>query len=311
MFKSLILFASVFNLAHAEVCDVSSPSDRLREITFANGQKIFAVFQTHVNRDMPGILAKLINSKVSDEDYQQTMNYLINRTHFSRPQAEADLDLVTNLIAENPGLDFISAESSNDIVQFNLQQFGFLQRDLRKNLSERQYPITEEIDELEKAMLGTAYHLAINKPEVLAQIKVMGFESADAIREDTEATLAAEDLFKKLNALGRDDFVFRQNLNGQEMKIWELYGDYEPARDEARFLNSIQTEKIPEALREDTVAWITARLREFAALKNREDQVVRNLLNHGKSGILIMGERHMNSLTNKLRAQCMQSRLLL
>ncbi|NJM10497.1 MAG: hypothetical protein HC883_06540 [Bdellovibrionaceae bacterium] len=295
------------------ICEVTaSPQnpERLRTMTMPDGRRIFVLGHTHGDREIPFALDRLVNqatSGLSNTQFIEKLNALVSSAWAASAQADHDMRLITALLRENPDLSFLGFEATDKVTQNNLGEYALLKASFENTFAQRNLVPSKEQTNLLTVALGPVFSLKFGGAEEVAGLDLVGFESEASTKAADLASEEAETLKATLLLAGKDDPAFLKNVGGTDFLLWDLYDDYTPEIDDARLLAGIKRSDIPPAYRTATLLWIEARLKEMAALKRRERDVVAAMLTHGSSGLLLMGEKHLVSLSRELRRQCLST----
>lgn len=291
-------------------CEITETDRRFRSIQLTNGKAIFLLGYTHGDRALPFNLAKLVKSSVPNEIFLQKLNELIEGDYFAIKQVNENIKQIGQLIRDREDLKFIAVESTREAAKNSIDEYAMLSKEYRRVLNERGIELTPQLESLERAALGPAYSIALSGDEALTGVEVTGFESAEAVRQENEIGAAAEKLVAKLKKAAKEDRNFVGNLNGTDMLLWNMYDNFVPETDTNKILANIPKSQIPEAHRLETLRWIELLIGEMTTAKIREREVVRAIMDSKESGLLLIGDKHLNSIVQEIRAKCIESQLL-
>lgn len=311
---SLIVLSSLFSHAQTS-CRIENPrsgtgAERTRLVRFPDGRELYLIGHNHGDRAYPFELSKLLSrsESLTARDFLEQLDALAQGIVVAARQAPEDLSYLRSLLTSNPRLKFVGFESTDEVLRNNLIQYTAFHNDFFAKLSQRGIEPTERLKNMILVALGPACFVKINEPSLFIDRTARGFESERATERAERAEAEAEGAHEELKKIAGHDREFMGNISGTDFQLWmQVYPGYVPERDDPKVIGKIEKAAIPEAYRQATMNWIVARLAEMAAMKQREIDVAEGMLATGQSGVLIMGERHMNSVASILKAKCENS----
>ena len=310
---NFIIVVFSYSLSHGtsycqvQVQDVSPGDSRARQIFFPDGREITIVGHTHGDRSLPEDLLKLTlipTQELSNEVFLEKLSGLVETVHFAKKHLPADQIFLKRLLQTQRKIQFVGFESTNAITQNNMHHYSLLHAGFIENFSLRGLHLSPDHSDLLLVAIGPVASLRILEPNLFNDRRILGFESEAATKAYARASEDVDAIRKKLDEVSRGDRKFQGNIQGTDLQLWQEYDHYVPVRDEAAFLASIASAKIPPAYRELTLQWARARLKEMRELKRREQDVVDNMVATETSGVLFMGYKHLISVSQMLAQKC-------
>lgn len=308
----LVFLIALAGPVWAEICDVVAPpqSDRLEKIVLADGRQIYMLGYNHGDRELPFAMAELVKkraSKMSNQDLQAQIAQLAESVSTAVDEEKVDFEQLRGLLQGQPGLRFVGFETEDKYVHPNLENYQLMLNDFRAMVQARAPgEMTAEMD-LERVVLGAAGALTLAEPDLFKDRELRGFESSNAGDASDKATRAADQALEQLKALAAGDTGFLSNVSGTKFQLEMMYSDYSAAMDSA-ILQKIQAAQMPERYRAATLGWVRLKLAEMAADKQREHDVVENIIATNQSGVLVMGSEHLSGIMDRLQKRCVALR---
>jgi hypothetical protein len=303
-FLSPVLFAAE--------CRQNPDDGRLRAVEFPDGRRIFVLSHNHGDRVLPFALLKLVRSKeLSNAEFRQGLAALGEKVRNAEGQIAQDTETLRQLLKDNPDLKFLAEESTNRIVQNNLENYALLEGGFNSAFKKRGLVPTEDEKRVMRVVLGPVYYIKLHEPERLLGREVLGFETDEANALEDAAEKRADALVDQLDELSKSNGKFISNLWGTRIQLWSLYDTFNPESDIPKIMASVHEDSIPETLRQPTLAWIRATLDDMAGYKRREVDISSGMIKSGKSGILVMGADHLKSLMTRLQGDCTKAEPLM
>lgn len=300
----LLSFFIPWHLAFAAcVIQQSEQSSRLQTLEYADGRRFYFLGHTHGSRQLPEALAKLVRADQGSEIAFAQAFRALPVNPWALDQVSQDISLLRYFLAD-PKIDFVAMEGTPATVQNNLREYAHLRRGFQQAFEIRQVEPNESHVEVLRVALGPVAYLQSSEPELFSKKSILGFESEQAIAEESEAergTAAARAIL--MQAVGGDTKTAGR-ISGLEFSLWSRLEDYVPERDETRVLEQAERSEVAAAVRVPALSWLRALLHEIAATKKRERAVVENMLGVARSGVLVMGQEHIDSVMRELRRQC-------
>lgn len=299
-------------LAFADTCKVVSVSaghntDRIRLVRFTDGRGIWIVGHNHGLRDIPFELMRILRlsqDQADNANFTRQLDNLAARATTATREAIVDLEALRALISANPEIGFMGFESTQETWEGNLPNYARLQIRFDETLLRRGLTATTAQSQLPLVAMGPLSYLKINNPETLGDREVRGFESANVIKETELAAATAEKALADLRKLAAGDKKFLGNISGTDTQLWSVYTKLGSSVSEDSLRDLMKKAPIPAAYREATMIWFNARLVEMAGYKARELAVVENTLATGKSGVVVMGKKHLDSIADAFAKAC-------
>jgi hypothetical protein len=309
MQKIILLLAFTFSVsAWADACVVETPanSDRLEKIEFPDGREIYMLGYVHGDRELPFKMADLIKTraaKMTATAIHTEIAALEDDASVALDEEKIDLGQIRNLLQSQPLLTFVGFETEDQYAVSNLENYQKMLTDFRAMVNALDTTSLPAEENLEHIVLGAAGTLRLTDPQLFQSRQIRGFESSNGTSASADATVASEAALEQLRTLAKGDQDFLKNVNGTGLQLDLMYADYSP--DQAQgLLAAVQKAPMPEKYRAATLNWVQLKLAEMAADKQREHDVVANLLAANASGILIMGSAHMDGIMSQLQKQC-------
>jgi hypothetical protein len=306
----LILISALGPTLWAAPCSISKGDDpangyRVRIVKFADGREITIVGHNHGDRDLPFELYDLIKTeKLPNHEFSARLEALAGKVQMASRQAAGDVAYFRDYLARANGKAFVGFESTEQIAHNNFANYALLRDGFNEALAKRALERGPAAASVIQVALGPAFYLLIEQPELAKNLEIRGFESEEAIRAYDEASAAVEQAMARLKELAGLDQKFMSGISGTDFQLWMLYDAFDPVNDPEKILATIRLEEIPEAYRQATLEWLRARLNEMSTLKDREAAVADGMIGAGRSGILFMGEKHLEGVAAALAERC-------
>jgi hypothetical protein len=307
----ILLFISVLAPAlSAAPCEISKGGDpanayRVRIVKFADGREVTIVGHNHGDRELPFQLYDLIKADdLANPEFSARLETLAARVEIASRQAAGDAEYFRDYLSRAKGRPFVGFESTEEIAHGNFENYALLRDGFKKALAKRGLAGGPAADGVIRVSLGPAFYLLLDQPQLAENLEVRGFESKEAIRAYDQASERAERALARLKELAFNDQKFLGGISGTDFQLWMLYDAFDPALDPPKILASIRLGEIPAAYRAATLDWMRARLDEMSTLKAREAAVADGMIGAGRSGILFMGEKHLEGVAAALARRC-------
>lgn len=312
-FSTLIVCGGAQALA-ANDCEIRSLpnaqiSSRSRAIHFANGREIILVGHRHVNRQYNlklNSLTRKSQAEVSNARFVTELQEMLNDDSLAVKHAGQDLKFLKEFLQQRPDIQFVGVEGTQLTVQENVSWYQGLQSRYFSQLSRRNLPVSVDHQNAILLVAGAATYLSIVEPGRLRGRPLAGVESENESNIHDEALDEFDQAADALKAQAKGDKVFLKMISETYTQFQQAYPTYDPILHDPKYIAEVR-KNIPAKYAELGMKWFKAGLKEMAAMKDRDREIAKNLIERNETGLLLFGHGHLDSVALMLKESCLKS----
>lgn len=308
--RFLVLFLNLVSSLAFGFCEITNVpgkiSDRTRRIEFPDGREFMIVGHNHGYREFPLKIFDLLTGPYKDSvSFRSALQLLLKQNKGAIVNSEADLEFLRAYLKSHENESgFVAIEATNQTAQSNLTFFKTLRDQLRIETSSRDLSLAPLLSRATLLSLGAASYLKFLEPDLFQQKTFVGFESAVATERHDVAFNKLKEAYDRLKAVSIGDSEFSRDIWDTSKQLFELYGNYDPRIDD-EILKAAE-KKLPLKYQKEGMDWLRTSLEELKTKKERDKSVAEGMVSADKSGILVVGLFHLESIAQLLKKECMK-----
>lgn len=304
-----LLFFALNSTAFSETCQIlNTDNKRRKEIHFNDGRTIEVIGHNHGETAQVAYLHfNTTKNTYSDNSvYLQQIYDDLKPLKEATQHAEEDLKYLREK-APTKTIQFIAIE--NGAINFSFFKKNSMQflDEIKQQHASRKLPESQITEKLfENAFLtftGAARYLKISDPQLMADIDIIGADDDNLVPKNLSALTSAYLDLIQLKELYPENSKLSYVLSNMQKNPTYLFD--QEFKDIKATLYSTVPKQHHKLLKQffNSVADMTR------IQKQRDQNMVQNIINENSSGILIVGLAHLKPITEILKQRCEQNNL--
>lgn len=294
------------NLQHC-IESPCSTAERTRSVRFPDGREITVIGHRHGDRSLSRQLAEQLFLKDTTALPERFLKSIRRDDPTAAQHAADDFVYLKRYLKRQTQAVFVGMESYDSNIPYHLQRWSGLKDRLAQWEQTDPPPKVQRAKETIMQVLNPNLYLYVTSPELFKKAYIKGFESEALENDEARIDQYREDLFTQVEAALADDQKHLEDMQETRAAFIFMNESYDPAVDNAKVMESVQTNPdIPPQHRPLILQWIAAELATLNARLMRDRVTSFNMVNEKRSGILFVGELHLNAIARLLQDACVR-----
>lgn len=321
-FLSLIYMMPVIARAESQSCEIRGMQnsfakcyfkgcptiDRTRSLTFPDGREFTIIGHNHGDRAWISEITQLILAEpFSKKALSQRLDQLETEDPTFFNNSKADVDFLKQYLSDKREKTFVGVETVNSFLEGHTEVLDMTQARLSANPHRLSPKLLNRSQSALLAAYGPPIYLRSTANDLFKNSELKGFESDETIKREQKIDEIRGKRYETLELLAQNNPEDLEHLMVFQDEFIKLNETYDPEKNEKEILEKWRHNSSFMPHKKKLVYdWARAEVNSLNARYERDRITAKGMLSDGRSGVLFVGQLHLNTIARLLQKECVE-----